>query len=89
MRKLKLRRTILLLSVIALGCVSVTIDAFARGGVGGGGGGRGVGHAAPSAGLASSHAGAAPRGTSIGGVSHTHAIDGASMVHVGSGFGWD
>jgi hypothetical protein len=98
MRKLKLHRTILLLSAIALGCISVTPDAFARGGVGGvgGAGGRGVGHAAPSAGAASSHAGAAsshagpaPRGAPIGGVSHARSLDGASTVHVGQGFGWD
>jgi hypothetical protein len=94
MRKLKLHKTILLLSALAFGCVSVTPDAFARGGIGGmggvgGAGGHGVGHAAPSGGAASSHAGAAPRGAPIGGVSHARAIDGASTVHLGQGFGWD
>jgi hypothetical protein len=97
MRNIKLNRTILLLSAIALGCISVTPDAFARGGVGGhaapsagaASSHAGFGHAAPSAGAASSHVGAAPRGISIGGVSHGHAFDGASAVHVGQGFGWD
>jgi hypothetical protein len=52
MRNIKLSKTIILTSAIALGCVSVTADAFARGGVGG----AAAGHAAASGGVAGGHA---------------------------------
>ena len=84
MRNSKLYRTIILVAAIALGWVSVTIDAFARSGVGGAGGG-GVGHAAPSGGVATGHASTAPHGTT-GGASHAHATDGVAIIRVGHGF---
>jgi hypothetical protein len=85
MQSVRLNRAIILAAAIALGCVSVTIDASARGGVGGAGGagGRGVGHAAPS-GAASGHASTASRGISAGGPSHFS--DGAAMMRVGHGY---
>jgi hypothetical protein len=82
MQSVKLDRTIILAAAIALGCVSVTNDASARGGVGGAGG-RGVGHAAPSS-VASGHASTASRGISAGGPSHFS--DGAAMMRVGHGY---
>jgi hypothetical protein len=84
MRNAKLHRTIILAAAIALGCVSATVDAFARSGAGGAGGG-GVGHAAPSGGVASGHASTAPHGTT-GGASHAHATDGGAIIRVGHGF---
>jgi hypothetical protein len=85
MRDTNTPRTIMLVSAIALGCVSATVDAYARSGVGGAGG-RGIGHAAPSGGFASSHASSAPRGAPAGGASQGHAFDSSSFVHVGHGF---
>jgi hypothetical protein len=84
MQNIKLPRTIILVSAIALGCVSATADAFAKSGVGAAAG-HSVGHAAPSGGLASGHASPAPRG-GTGGASRAHAIDGSAFVHVGHGF---
>jgi hypothetical protein len=81
MRNIKLSKTIVLISAIALGCALVTADAFARGGVGG----AAAGHAAPSGGAASGHAGAASRGAPASSVGHAH-IDGSSFVHAGHGF---
>ena len=85
MQNVKLHRTLVVAAAIALGSASATVDAYARSGVGGAGG-RGVGHAAPSGGVASGHASAAPRGTPIGAADHAHAIDGAAIMHVGRGF---
>jgi hypothetical protein len=84
MRSIKLSKTIILTSAIALGCAAVTADAFARGGVGG----AAAGHAAPSGGVASGHASPASRGAPATGVSHSH-IDGSSFFHVGHGFAVD
>jgi hypothetical protein len=85
MRKSTLPRTIIFVSAIALGCVSVTADGFAKSGVGGAAG-HSVGHAAPSSGIASGHASTAPRGAPFGGAGHAHAVDGSALVHVGHGF---
>jgi hypothetical protein len=82
MRNIKLSKTTILVLAIALGCASMTVDAFARGGVGG----AAAGHAATSGGVASGHASAAPRGAPIGGASHSHAVDGSTFFHVGHGF---
>jgi hypothetical protein len=85
MRNIKLPKTIILVSAVALGCVSVTADAFARGGVGG----AAAGHAAPSGGVASSgHASPASRGAPASGVSHSH-VDGSSFFHTSHGFAVD
>jgi len=81
MRNIKMSKAIILSSAIALGCVSVTTDAFARGGVGG----AAAGHAAPSGSAASGHASAASRGAPASSVSHAD-VDGASSFHVGHGF---
>jgi hypothetical protein len=84
MRNIELSKTIILISAISLGCVLVTADALARGGVGG----AAAGHAAPSRGVASGHASAASRGAPASGVGHSH-IDGSSFFHVGHGFAVD
>jgi hypothetical protein len=81
MRNIKLSKTIILISAIALGCASVTADAFARGGVGG----AAAGHAAPSGGVGSGHAGAASRGASASSVGHAHIV-GSSFFHAAHGF---
>jgi hypothetical protein len=81
MRNIKLSKTIILISAVALGGVSVTADAFARGGVGG----AAAGHAAPSRGVASGHASVTSRGAPASGVGHSH-MDGSSFFHVGHGF---
>ena len=83
MRKITLPRTITFASAIALGCVSVTADAFPKSGVGSAGG-HSVGHPAPSGGIASGHAGAAPHG--VGGTSRAHPVDGSTFIRVGHGF---
>ena len=84
MRNIKLSKTIIFISAIALGCALVTADAFARGGVGG----AAAGHAAPSGGGASGHASAASRGAPASGVGHAH-IDGSSFFHAARGFAVD
>jgi hypothetical protein len=91
MRNIKLSKTIILTSAIALGCVSVTADAFARGGVGG----AAAGHAAASGGVAGGHAAASgghasavSRGAPASGVGHSH-FDGSSFFHVSHGFAVD
>jgi hypothetical protein len=85
MRKITLPRAITFVSAIALGCVSVTADAFPKSGVGSAGG-HSVGHAASSSGTASGHAGAAPHAASVGVAGQAHAIDGSAFMRVGHGF---
>jgi hypothetical protein len=77
----ELLRTVILAAAIAFGCVSMTIDAFARVGAAGGRG-AGAGHAAHSSGVASGHASAASRGSSVAGASHAH-IDGSFLTRMG------
>jgi hypothetical protein len=81
MRNVKLHKTIILVGAIALGCVSVTIDAFARSAAGGVGG-AGVGHAAPSSGVASGHASTAARGGPAGRATPSRA-DGSFSTRIG------
>jgi hypothetical protein len=85
MQNVKYKKAIILAAAFALGCVSVTGDAFARSGGVAAAGGRGVGHAAPGAAVAGGHAGTASRGTPSG-TSHAHATDGAAFMRVGHGF---
>jgi hypothetical protein len=83
MWNLELPRTVILAAAVAVGCASMTIDAFARGGVGAAGvGGAGSGHAAHSSAVTSGHAGAASRGSSAAGAGHSH-IDGSYLTRMG------
>jgi hypothetical protein len=85
MRNIAPPRTIIFVSAIALGCVSVTADALAKSGVGGAGG-HSVGHTASRGGIASGHASTASHGAPFGSASQGHAVDGSAFMHVGQGF---
>ena len=92
MRNISLKSKVVLISAIALGCVSVSADAFARGGVGGAAAGHAAstagaaaGHAASTAGVAGSHAGVTSRGAPASGVGHSRA-DGTNSFYNGHGF---